>query len=154
MNPSQVLVGDIHKLNSNYDEYKRYCKEPFLVCVGPPCQGFSTVNRQRLVDDPRNVLYLEYLKFLKATKPVFFIMENVKGMLQRKDEILDDFHAVLGDEYNIYPEFLNAKDFSVPQNREHVIFIGNRVGIDSKSVFTTLRSLLQHILISLSCITH
>lgn len=143
MKAEQVFVGDIHVLNSNFDEYKKYCTNPFLVCGGPPCQGFSTANRRRLIDDPRNVLYLEYLKFLKATKPVFFIMENVKGMLQRKDEILDNFHATLGNEYNVYPEVLNAKDFSVPQSRERVIFIGNRAGIDSKSIFETLRSFPQ-----------
>ena len=144
MKSSQVFIGDIHNLNSNFGEYADYCRNPFLVCGGPPCQGFSMANRQRLVDDPRNVLYLEYLKFLKATKPVFFIMENVKGMLQRKDEILDNFHTALGNEYCVYPEILNAKDFSVPQSRERVIFIGNRAGINSEIIFNKMKSFPQH----------
>lgn len=92
----QIYVGDIKLLNDSFNDYAKYVKDSFLVCGGPPCQGFSTANRQRVIDDPRNRLYLEYLKFLQKTKPVFFIMENVKGMLQRKDEILEDFHAVLG----------------------------------------------------------
>lgn len=139
----QIFVGDIKQLNDSFSDYAKYVKDSFLVCGGPPCQGFSTANRQRVIDDPRNRLYLEFLKFLQKTKPVFFIMENVKGMLQRKEEILDDFHSMLGSEYNISLRLLNAKDFSVPQNRERLIFIGNRAGIDSEEVFKKLFSFNQ-----------
>ena len=47
---------------------------------GPPCQGFSTVGR-RVVDDPRNKMYLEFYKAVKLADPDFFLIENVKGML-------------------------------------------------------------------------
>lgn len=139
----QIYVGDIKLLNDSFNDYVKYVKDSFLVCGGPPCQGFSTANRQRVIDDPRNRLYLEYLKFLQKTKPVFFIMENVKGMLQRKDEILEDFHAVLGNEYNISFRLLKAEDFSVPQHRERLIFIGNRAGIDGEEIFAKLFSFEQ-----------
>ncbi len=139
----QMFIGDIHELNNNPEKYSTYLKDAYLVCGGPPCQGFSMANRQRLLDDPRNGLYLEYLKVLKLVKPVFFIMENVKGMLQRKDEILDNFHSALGGEYNISLRLLNAKDFSVPQSRERLIFIGNRAGIDSEDIFRRLESYPQ-----------
>lgn len=140
---SQMFIGDVHDLNKNPEKYSTCLKDAFLVCGGPPCQGFSMANRQRLLDDPRNRLYLEYLKFLKYVKPVFFIMENVKGMLQRKDEILDNFHSTLGEEYNISLRLLNAKDFSVPQSRERLIFIGNRAGVNSEDIFRRLESYPQ-----------
>ena len=139
----QVYIGDIKELNTRVHEFDKYIKNCFLVCGGPPCQGFSMANRQRVIDDPRNRLYLEYLKFLQATKPVFFIMENVKGMLQRKEEILDDMHTMLGREYQISVRLLNAKDFSVPQNRERLIFIGNRAGVDGEKIFEKIESFPQ-----------
>ena len=143
MSHNQIYVGDIKYLNDSLSDYGKYIKDSFLVCGGPPCQGFSTANRQRVIDDPRNRLYLEYLKFLQKTKPVFFIMENVKGMLQRKDEILEDFHVILGSEYNISLRLLKAEDFSVPQHRERLIFIGNRAGIDGEDIFAKLFSFKQ-----------
>ena len=143
LSSEQVYVGDIKDLNNTFSEYRKMVKDCFMVCGGPPCQGFSSANRQRVIDDPRNRLYLEYLKFLQNTKPVFFIMENVKGMLQRKEEILDDFHSHLGNEYNISFRLLNAKNFSVPQNRERLIFIGNRAGIDGEKIFEKLYSFSQ-----------
>ena len=50
------------------------------VIGGPPCQGFSTVG-QRDINDPRNKLYLEFYKTVKLSKPDFFVIENVKGLL-------------------------------------------------------------------------
>lgn len=139
----QIYVGDIRQLNCSFEEYNKYIRDCFLVCGGPPCQGFSTANRQRVIDDPRNRLYLEFLTFLKRTKPVFFIMENVKGMLQRKDEILEDFHETLGNEYDISLRLLKAEDFSVPQHRERLIFIGNRAGIYTEQIFEKLFTFKQ-----------
>ena len=83
------------------------------MCGGPPCQGFSMANRQRIIDDPRNQLYKAYLTFLKTIRPKFFIMENVKGMMNKIDEILKNFSEYLGSEYNMDYALLNAKDFGV-----------------------------------------
>ena len=111
-----------------------------LVCGGPPCQGFSMANRQRVIDDPRNNLYKSYLKFLQKTKPKFFIMENVKGMATKVSEILNDFNSYLDNGYNIHYSLLNAKDFGVPQNRERFFIIGNRMGIDTKLIFNDIKN--------------
>ena len=82
-------IGDINKLNEEIDSYKHIWESieggVDLLCGGPPCQGFSTANRQRVIDDPRNGLYKAYLKFLSVVRPKVFIMENVKGMAQRID---------------------------------------------------------------------
>jgi DNA (cytosine-5)-methyltransferase 1 len=98
-----------------------------LVVGGPPCQGFSMANRQRLLDDPRNILYKNYLELLSNVRPKFFVMENVKGMMNKSSEILNDFHNILGNDYTIDIVLLNAKDFGVPQNRERVFVIGSKV---------------------------
>ena len=84
-------------------------------------------NRQRILDDPRNKLYKYYLDLLGNLKPKFFIMENVKGMMKKSNEILENFHSILGAEYSIEMTLLNAKDFGIPQNRERVFVIGSRI---------------------------
>lgn len=101
-----------------------------VVAGGFPCQGFSMAGN-RIVDDPRNSLYLEMLDIVDHLKPDFVICENVKGlrsMLGGKVElqILEDFKNI-GYEMNIAT--LNAADYYTPQKRERVIFIGNRKGL-------------------------
>lgn len=140
LSKEQMFIGDINNLLQNIDIYKHHFDNISLVCGGPPCQGFSMANRQRLIDDPRNHLYKTYLEFLSITKPKFFIMENVKGMAKKMNEILDDFHNKLGLEYDIEYKILNAKDFGVPQNRERLIVIGNRIGIKSSQIFDEIEN--------------
>ncbi len=132
-------VGDINELLKNDTIFEeKYLKELDLVCGGPPCQGFSMANRQRIIDDPRNNLYRAYLEFLSKTTPKFFIMENVRGMAKKVDEIISDFHKYTNNQYDISYKILNARDFGIPQNRERFFVIGNRIGIDSKEVFNQI----------------
>lgn len=132
---TSYFIGDVNELVNDFSQIKTDISNLDLVCGGPPCQGFSMANRQRVIDDPRNNLYKAYLKFLQNTKPKFFIMENVKGMAKKVDEIIDNFNNYLDNEYDIYYSVLNAKDFGVPQNRERFIIIGNRIGVNTKSIF-------------------
>lgn len=100
---------------------------------GPPCQGFSTVGR-RVVDDPRNKMYLEFYKAVKLANPDFFVIENVKGMLTlNQGAFVKDLLARFGTEgidgeeglgYTISYELLNAADYGVPQNRYRVFYVG------------------------------
>lgn len=117
--------GDIKDIANNEEINKKF-KDIDLIVGGPPCQGFSMANRQRILDDPRNKLYKYFLELLGNLKPKFFVMENVKGMMKKTNEILENFHSILGAEYSIEMTLLNAKDFGVPQNRERVFVIGSR----------------------------
>lgn len=135
LDEDHYFVGDINDLNENLDEYKEYLEDITLVCGGPPCQGFSMANRQRILDDPRNQLYKAYLYFLSQVRPKFFIMENVKGMSKKIGEIKDDFAKYLGEEYQFDYRLLKAQNFGVPQNRERFIMIGNRVGVNPNDIF-------------------
>ena len=90
LSDDHYFVGDIAELNLHLEGYKDMLSDITLVCGGPPCQGFSMANRQRILDDPRNALYKQYLIFLKNTRPKFFIMENVKGMMNKIEEIKNE----------------------------------------------------------------
>ncbi|WP_148468648.1 DNA cytosine methyltransferase [Alistipes sp.] len=136
----RYYIGDINQLNAEIEKYLPLFKDVDIVCGGPPCQGFSMANRQRIIDDPRNTLYKAYLQFLQYVKPKFFLMENVRGMAQKIDEIIDDLHVYLGKEYTFAYSLLNAKDFGVPQNRIRFIIIGNRIGVDVKQIFNDIKS--------------
>jgi len=126
-----IVLGDINNVIANIRNLVRFEKVDVLV-GGPPCQGFSMANRQRLIDDPRNHLYKSYIEVLKLIQPRFFVMENVKGMLSVADQVIEDFESV---GYTVSARILNAKDFGVPQNRERLIFIGNRIGCDNDAIF-------------------
>lgn len=140
LSDSHYYIGDINELNKNLDKYDNFIKGLDLVCGGPPCQGFSMANRQRIIDDPRNQLYKAYLTFLSYVKPKFFIMENVRGMANKYSEIMENFKEYLGEGYEFDYRLLHAQDFGVPQNRERFIMIGNRIGIDPKNIFDAIDS--------------
>ena len=135
-------IGDINELNANIQEYQHIWENISdgvdIVGGGPPCQGFSMANRQRVIDDPRNNLYKAYLQFLSVVRPKFFVMENVKGMANKIDEIKENFKEYLGEEYKCDFRLLKAQDFGVPQNRERLILIGNRMGVEPKEIFDSI----------------
>ena len=135
LSDDHYFVGDIADLNQHLDEYKNLLSDITLVCGGPPCQGFSMANRQRILDDPRNSLYKQYLIFLQNVRPKFFIMENVRGMMNKIEEIKENFKEYLGEEYQFDYALVKAQDYGVPQNRERFIMIGNRVNISPKLIF-------------------
>ena len=134
---SQYFIGDIKDLNKNIDQYLPKFGNVDLVCGGPPCQGFSMANRQRIIDDPRNLLYKEYLIFLSKVQPRFFVMENVRGMKNKWDEIREDMQKFLSN-YAIDCSLLYAEDYGVPQHRERFIVIGNRIGVEPQLIFDAI----------------
>ena len=135
LSDDHYFIGDIAKLNEKIGDYADLLSDITMVCGGPPCQGFSMANRQRILDDPRNNLYKQYLIFLQRVRPKFFLMENVKGMMNKIEEIKQNFEEYLGEEYQFDYAVLKAQDYGVPQNRERFILIGNRVGVSPHQIF-------------------
>ena len=135
---SHYYVGDINQLNKDIAKFQDILSDISIVCGGPPCQGFSTANRQRIIDDPRNNLYKAYLQFLSVVRPKFFVMENVRGMANKIEEIKQNFREYLGEEYQFDAAVLQAQDFGVPQNRKRLIMIGNRMGINPEEIFAEI----------------
>lgn len=99
-----------------------------LIIGGPPCQAYSLLRRHqdKIEDDPRNKLYIQYGRFLKEFKPNAFVFENVPGLLSaNKGEHFKNLKAYfrrLG--YEVYHETLNAADFGVVQARKRIIIVG------------------------------
>ena len=88
--------------------------------------------RHKFIDDKRNKLFLEFVKYVDYFKPKMFVMENVAGMDSYEAEegspiieiILDEFKAI-GYE-NVEVKILDSSDYFVPQKRMRVIFIGSK----------------------------
>jgi len=146
-----VLQGDLTKKETRKRIIEE-CEDGIDIIVGgPPCQSFSTigprsgygVNDDSYDKNSRDGLYKEYLHLVEQLKPSFIIFENVKGITSKKDRhdrryvdvIAADFMKLgysfeneskkVNDEYLL----LNAADYGVPQMRERVFLIGNRLGI-------------------------
>lgn len=99
-----------------------------VVVGGPPCQGFSRLGR-RDPDDPRNVLWKEYVRVLQSVRPTFFVLENVAPFLRAGQ------YALLLDEtrpggrlqdFRLEAHVLNAADYGVAQSRRRAVVIGRR----------------------------
>jgi DNA (cytosine-5)-methyltransferase 1 len=102
-----------------------------IVIGGPPCQAFSQVrNHSRLIDDPRNSLYREFVHVLAETRPRAFLMENVTGMDQMgvREQIAEDL--ALAGEYRVRSQVVDAADFGVPQTRKRLLFLGVRRSLE------------------------
>lgn len=93
----------------------------------PPCQGFSTAGARKLTDD-RNMLFLEYVRLLRAFKPRAFVMENVPGIALGKMKLvfLEVMKTLREAGYNVRCAVLDASAYGVPQVRKRAIFIGFR----------------------------
>lgn len=132
-----IIQGDIREVVADLEKLVEGANIDIVV-GGPPCQGFSMANRQRLIDDPRNYLYKNYIEVVRRIRPKFFVMENVKGMLGVANQVKEDFEAI---GYTVECKVFNAKDFGVPQNRERLIYIGNRIGVDNSEVIRRIDAL-------------
>ncbi|MCY6354194.1 DNA cytosine methyltransferase [Clostridium sp. ZS2-4] len=142
MPKDRIITGDIKEIVENVNEY--ISESVDVIIGGPPCQGFSMANRQRIIDDPRNVLYKYYVKGVEKLKPKFFVMENVKGMLSVAEQVKEDFHNLESEDYDVAYHLFNAKDFSVPQNRERLIYVGVRADI-GKKINKTAKDIIEEI---------
>jgi DNA (cytosine-5)-methyltransferase 1 len=90
---------------------------------GPPCQGFSSAGK-REIDDKRNLLALEYLKFVDFLRPDFVVLENVPQFLHHK--IYKDIFEYLKTKYYLASGVLNSALYGTPQTRLRAVIIGFR----------------------------
>lgn len=135
--PIGLLQGEISE--SNEDSMKEEIQKHMdvlnidsvdVMIGGPPCQAYSLAGRGRkpeeMKDDPRNYLYKRYISFLETFEPEIFVFENVLGLRSAKDgTVYSNLHEEvkrLG--YKTEAHELNAKNFSVLQDRRRIIFIG------------------------------
>ena len=122
---AKVLCTDISTVTN--EQIQEYYGGVDVIVGGPPCQGFSSANRwQKELDDPRNKLFFQYLRFVKVLSPKVVMIENVRGLLTRDNgyakERIETLLTEMG--YSVSMRVLRASNYGVPQNRNRAIIIG------------------------------
>jgi len=103
---------------------------------GPPCQSWSEAGALRGIDDKRGQLFFDFIRILKEKKPLFFLAENVSGMLagRHRDALNNIIYLFEKSGYEVSYQLLNTSDYGVPQDRQRVIFVGYRKDLGKKFI--------------------
>lgn len=126
-----LIQKDISKLSN--EEIKSLIGNQIIDVIigGPPCQGFSMAGNigRKFIDDYRNQLFREFARVVEIVQPSYFVMENVARLFthnkgETKKEIIELFKKM---NYNVDCKVVNTADFGIPQVRNRVLFIGNRI---------------------------
>lgn len=118
-----LIEGDIRNLPTD-----KFPKNVTGIIGGPPCQSWSEGGALRGIDDARGQLFYEYIRILNEVQPIFFVAENVSGMLaNRHAHAVENFMKLFGDAgYDVNLKLLNANDYGVAEDRDRVFYIGFR----------------------------
>lgn len=107
------------------------------VIGGPPCQSWSAAGTRKGIDDSRGQLFYDYIRVIHHVKPLFFVAENVSGLIQGKNR--DFFNQVLRmmqeEGYAVNWKLLNASHYGVPQDRIRVLMVGYHHSLGKQFVF-------------------
>lgn len=136
-------IAETHKLNFpstflNTESITKVNEKDIPDCIGiiggPPCQAFSEAGAKKGTKDPRGQLFWDYIRILKEKKPLFFVAENVSGLLSaRHKKDLDAFIKAFDEAgYNVDYKLYIASDYGVPQDRERLIFVGYNKSLNKK----------------------
>ncbi len=109
----------LNQANINHDDF-------LGIIGGPPCQGFSSIGHGD-INDPRNQLFIKFFDIVSELQPVFFVAENVPGIMK------DKYNPIKEDAFNRIPNYvilpplsINASEYGAPTTRTRVFFIGFR----------------------------
>lgn len=131
---AKMLLGDIETFDNDY--IKDNIESPDIIIGGPPCQGFSIcVKNAGDPKDPRNSLFMEYVRVAKLYNPPVLVLENVPNIVRAKTEsgekvvdiIRKEFEAL---DYHVYSAILTASDYGVPQMRRRFVMIASKKVLD------------------------
>jgi DNA (cytosine-5)-methyltransferase 1 len=135
----KIIEGDISSITTGQILQAAELKplETALVVGGPPCQSFSLAGKRLGMGEARGRLVLDFIRVVREALPIGFVMENVKGManweqgaaLKAIEDELSDCVVYEGKSYQyvVQHKVLNAADFGVPQFRERIFLVGNRI---------------------------
>ena len=121
-NFGEVPFGDITK-----EETKKFIPNDFdILCAGFPCQAFSIAGKRGGFEDTRGTLFFDVAEIIKRKRPKAVLLENVRGLTTHDGgktlQIIISTLEELG--YKMFYQVLNAKDFSVPQDRKRIYIVG------------------------------
>ena len=119
-NFGELPAGDITKIDE-----KDIPKHDILV-AGFPCQAFSQAGLKRGFEDTRGTLFFDIARILKEKRPRMFLLENVKNLISHdKGKTFEVIINTLKElNYTVFYKVLAARDYGVPQNREHIYIVG------------------------------
>lgn len=128
---AKMLLGNIEDFSSEYLK-SAFSDKPDIIIGGPPCQGFSIcVKNAGDPKDPRNSLFIEFIRMAKIFTPQMMIMENVPNIARAKTksgekvvDIIKSEFEMLG--YHVYSQILTASDYGVPQMRQRFVLIASK----------------------------
>jgi len=129
----KIIQQDIREFKTTEQILNACPSKPDVIVGGPPCQGFSNAGLKD-PKDPRNSLFQNYAQWVDVLQPKVFVMENVRGLLNGINErgesvieIIKNTFQQIGYTVTIWE--LNAANYGVPQNRERVFIVGNKLGV-------------------------
>lgn len=124
-----IVCGDITQID--YDSIP----DADIILGGFPCQDFSMIWKRKGLETERGNLYRNFVEIVAKKNPLFFVAENVKGLLTANskkaiNQIIKDFSETGDFGYAVKPVLVNFADYGVPQIRQRVLIIGVRKDID------------------------
>ena len=132
----KLFVEDIKNITDNQIKEEISGKDIDVIIGGPPCQGFSIAGNigRTFLDDERNSLFKEFVRFVSVIQPKVFLMENVARManhLKGKTitEIVNAFEQA-GPGYKVVWHVLNTVNYEIAQERRRIVIIGIRKDIN------------------------
>ncbi|GEP85080.1 DNA Methyltransferase [Staphylococcus piscifermentans] len=127
---NHLIIDDVKNIDENQINKLIDGKDIDVIIGGPPCQGFSMAGRngRSFIEDDRNELFKEFVRFVAVIKPKMFVMENVARMLSHNKgktvlEITEAFEK-LG--YNVKFKVLKTENYGIPQKRQRIFFVGTK----------------------------
>ena len=127
---ARAVHGDIRETKVRRQVTSAATADVDIIVGGPPCQAFSQMrNHSRLIEDPRNSLYREFVRIIDKLEPQG-LRDGERAWIGadgRQNEVLEDF--ALNGIYNVRSQVVDAADFGVPQTRKRIIFIGTHTSL-------------------------
>lgn len=126
---AKMLFGHIESFSNEY--IKKEISAPDIIIGGPPCQGFSVcLKNAGDPKDPRNSLFVEYVRIAKLFKPTVLVLENVPNIIKAKTKAGEKVVEIIRREfegigYHVYSSVLTASDYGVPQMRQRFVMIAS-----------------------------
>jgi DNA (cytosine-5)-methyltransferase 3A len=112
--PNTIQLGDVTKLDP------KDFADVDLIMGGSPCQGFSFAGKQLAFDDPRSALFFEFIKLLKAIKPKYFLLENVRMKKEFLDIISQEVSKCYPEiDFGISPILINSSLLSAQSRQRY-----------------------------------
>lgn len=130
---ANVICGDIRKVKAT--DFLMKDEKIFIIMGGPPCQGFSMSNTMsRNMNNPNNLLFKEFVRFVADIKPKWFVLENVWGITKMNEgktiEMIKHCFEEIEPGYKVKWKVLWADEYGVPQRRMRMFMVGNNLDID------------------------